>query len=224
MSSQNVPTPTVMPVDRAKWRAELHRSNFVNMSAQFEDVQSLGNVRTILIVGPGQGLDTAMFRWRGYAVTTFDIDDTMEPDVIGSVHDLSMFSDAQFDVVIASHVIEHMAVPYLDRALGELARVARHALIYLPVYGRQMQLRFIPGVRNLDLSFVFDVFNFMDKPDGLTPRYSAGQHFWGLGMPVFRRRDVLRRLAQSFEVIRHYRNADWTVSHNFVLRSRRHQT
>jgi SAM-dependent methyltransferase len=223
MTKQNVPAPTVMPVDRAKWRAELHRSNFVNLSAQFLDVQRLGDVRTILIVGPGQGLDTAVLRWRGYDVTTFDIDDTMQPDVVGSVHEMTMFGDAQFDVVIASHVIEHIAVPYLDDAIAELARVARHAIVYLPVHGRQLQFRLIPGFRDLDLSLVFDLFNFLHKPDGLTPRYASGQHFWELGMRGFRRRDVTRRFAAHFDVLRDYRNADWPISHNFVLRSRRHK-
>lgn len=222
MDRDKVPAPAVMPGDRKAWRRELHRSNFVNAYTQFADVQLCGDLSTILIIGPGQGLDTLVFRWRGYDVTTFDIDETFEPDVIGSVHDMPMFRDAQFDVVIASHVIEHIAVPYLDPALAELARVARHAVIYLPVHGRHLQLRVLPGFRNLDLAFNFDVFNYLHKPDGTTARYSANQHFWELGMRGFRTGDVLRRLEKQFELIRHYRNPDWPMSHNFVLRSRRH--
>jgi hypothetical protein len=222
MDRENVPAPTVMPGDRKAWRKELHRSNFVNAYTQFADVQRCGDVSTILIIGPGQGFDTLVFRWRGYEVTTFDIDETFEPDVIGSVHDMPMFRDAQFDVVIASHVIEHIAVPYLDPALAELARVARHAVIYLPVHGRHLQLRVLPGFKDLDLAINFDVFNYLHKPDGTTARYSANQHFWELGMRGFRTRDVLRRFEKQFELIRHYRNPDWPISHNFVLRSRRH--
>jgi len=221
-SDDRVPAPAVMPLeDREQWREELNRTNFVNAYCQYDDLRRLGDVRTVLIVGPGQGLDTAVFRWRGYAVTTFDIDATFRPDVIGSVHDLSMFEDAQFDAVIASHVIEHVAVPYLDSAIAELARVARNAIIYLPVHGRKMQLRVMPGFRDLNLSFVLDVFNFFHEPDGLTARYNAGQHFWELGMRGFRLADLLRRFEPHFELLRHYRNADWPLSHNFVLRSRR---
>lgn len=221
MKKDEVPLPTVMPLDRKEWREQLSRSNFVNTYAQYMDVRRCGDVKTILIVGPGQGLDTAVLRWRGYEVTTFDIDETFEPDVIGSVHDLSAFGDAQFDVVIASHVIEHVAVPYLDSAISELARVARHALIYLPVYGRKIQFRFLPGFRDLDFSFIFDAFNYFHKPDGLRARYNAGQHFWEVGMRGFRVKDILRRFAPHFEVLRRYRNPDWPLSYNFVLRSRR---
>ncbi len=221
-NERGVPAPTVMPVDRERWRAQIHRSNFVNSWCQYRDVQSCGDVRRLLVVGPGQGLDTAIFRWAGYEVTTFDIDETFRPDLVGSVHDMPMFGDAQFDVVVASHVLEHMAVPYLDRALAELARVARHAVVYLPVHGRQVQLRFVPALMNLEFSFVLDVFNYLKRPDGVTPRYAEGQHFWEMGMRGFRRRDVLARFAPHFEVLRHYRNPDWPVSYNFVLRSRRH--
>jgi len=218
--SCKVPAPTVMPVDRKQWAGELHLCNFINTSYQYRDLQKCENVRSVLIVGPGQGLDTAVLKWRGYEVTTFDIDGTFEPDCLGSVHDMPMFSDGQFDCVIASHVLEHLAEPYLDTALGEIARVGRHALIYLPVSGRHCQLRLIPGVKGIDLSFVLDVFNYFDKPDGVTPRYCQGQHFWEIGRRGFRTRDLLRRMSAFFEVLDYYRNRDWHPSMNFVLKSR----
>src|SRR6266699_6004806 len=125
--AKKISQPGVMPIDREMWAKELNLSNFVNSSYQFRDVQSCGDVHTILVIGPGQGLDTAVFRWRGYEVTTFDIDNTFRPDVIGSCHETPMFLTGQFDVVIASHVLEHVPVPYLDAALAEIARVGRFA-------------------------------------------------------------------------------------------------
>ena len=214
------PAPAVMPVDRAQWKRELHLSNFTNTYYQYRDVQRCGDVRRLLIIGPGQGLDTHVFKWRGYDVTTFDIDDTFGPDVLGSVHDMHMFGDREFDVVIASHVLEHLAVAYLDRALDELARVARFALIYLPVAGRHAQFRAIPGFRHLDLSVVVDLFNYFARPAGVTSAYCQGQHFWEIGRPGFTVREVRNRMARRFEIVDDYRNRDWTPSYNFVLRSR----
>jgi hypothetical protein len=57
------PAPTVMPLDREQWRRQIHRSNFVNSYYQYRDIQSCGDVKRVLVVGPGQGLDTAVLRW-----------------------------------------------------------------------------------------------------------------------------------------------------------------
>lgn len=220
-SERTVPGPAPMPLDRERWRSELNLSNFVNTYYQYRDLQRLPGCRSVLIAGPGQGLDTQVLRWRGYDVTTFDIDETFQPDHVGSVHDLSIFADARFDAVIASHVLEHMAVPYLEPALRELARVARFSLVYLPVHGRHVQTRFVPGIRGWDFSFVIDLFNPLRKPDGVTARYMQGQHFWEMGMRGFRLKDMLRRFESHFEILSSYRNRDWLPSHNFVLASRR---
>lgn len=215
----DIPNPTVMPIDREEWFCKLHLSNFVNTYYQYRDLQTLETVSRLLVIGPGQGLDTQVLRWRGYEVTTFDIDDTFKPDVIGSVHDLSMFADAHFDAILVSHVLEHLAEPYLDTALAEIARVGRYALIYLPVAGRHCQFRFQPGFKGIDVSFIVDLFNRFSKPDGVTPKYCGGQHFWELGMRGFRIVDLIRRFNRNFEVLHHYRNRDWNPSHNFILRT-----
>lgn len=213
----NIPAPTTMPVDRDEWEKQLNLSNFVNSYYQYRDLQSLEDCRRILIVGPGQGLDTAILKWRGYEVQTFDIDETFNPDLMGSVHDLSAFSDKQFDAVIVSHVLEHLAEPYLDVALREISRVSKYALVYLPVHGKHVQFKLYLGSRGY--SFVVDLFNYFKKPDGVTARYMAGMHFWEIGMRGYRVSDLASRLSKHFNIINSYRNQDWMPSYNFVLKS-----
>ncbi len=219
MSKVKPPAPAPMALNRQEWAKQLHLSNFVNTYYQYRDLARLNGCRKLLIVGPGQGLDTCVLKWRDYDVQTFDIDETFKPDHIGSVHDLSRFTDAEFDAVIASHVLEHLALPYLDQCLAELARVARYALVYLPVYGRHAQLRLIPGFGGFDWSLIADIFNWRERPDGVTQRYTAGQHYWEVGMRGFRVRNLVSRFSDHFEVLDSYRNRDWLPSHNFVLRS-----
>lgn len=222
MSDTPVPPcePSVMPVDRDAWMQQLHLSNFVNAYYQFRDLQRFDPCRKVLIVGPGQGLQTAVLRWRGYTVVTLDIDDTFKPDVLGSVHDMHMFSDTEFDVVIASHVLEHLPLRYLDAALAELARVASGALIYVPAAGRHVQARLQPGFRDIDLSVTVDIFNFFHRPTGEQPRYCQRQHYWEAGMRGFRASQLKARFGRYFDVVDVYRNRDWNPSLNFVLTRR----
>lgn len=215
-----IPAPSVMPGDRQKWLAELPLSTFVNAFYQHRDLGRLGKVKSVLMVGPGQGLASEVLKWRGYQVTTLDIDESFRPDVTGSVHDMRVFPDKAFDAVIASHVLEHMAEPYLDPALKEIARVGSYALIYLPVHGLHLQLRFRSNFRDLDFSLIGDLFNYFARPVGLMPRYMDGQHYWEIGMRGFRKRDIVRRLSEYFDILDVYRNRDWLPSQNFVLRAR----
>jgi Methyltransferase domain len=214
------PRPEKMPVDMAAWSRQLHASNFANAYAQYRDVVEIGNVSRILIIGPGQGLDRAIFIWRGFEVVTFDIDDRLSPDVIGSAHDLSMFPNKSFDVVIASHVLEHLPPAYLDTAVSELARVAHHALVYLPFPPRITSVRTTPGFKGWDWIFAIHLFNPLIRPDPNRPRFSAGQHYWEVGRPGYSRRQVAARLRRAFDVRSVYRNPDWPVSINFVLTAR----
>lgn len=211
-----------MPMDRNQWAKQLNLSNFVNAYYQYRDLQALPNCQKLLIIGPGQGLELCVLSWRGYEIQTLDIDEVFRPDHVGSVHDLSRFSCAEFDAVVASHVLEHLALPYLDRSIEEISRVARHALIYLPVRGRHAQLRMIPGFSGYDWSFIADFHNWFRSTDGLRPQYMNGQHYWEIGMRGFRVRDMITRFSRHFEVLKTYRNKDWLPSHNFVLRSKQH--
>lgn len=213
-------SPSVMPVDREEWARQLNLCNFVNAYYQYKDVQSCGDVKKILIIGPGQGLDTHIFKWRGFEVTTFDIDETFHPDVIGSAHDLSMFGDKSFDVIIASHVLEHLPVPYLDQCLAEFARVGAYSIVYLPVAGRHFQFQAKLDVKGINLSFMFDLFNYLHKPDGVTARYCQGMHYWEMGMQGFTSGALAKRFSEHFNIVKRYRNKDWNPSYNWVLKSK----
>ena len=79
--NKDIPAPSVMPIDRKTWAGELHLSNFVNTYYQYRDLQLCKDVKKLLIIGPGQGRDTQVLKWREYEVTTFDIGATLNSDV-----------------------------------------------------------------------------------------------------------------------------------------------
>jgi hypothetical protein len=217
MSEPNVPAPAAMPVDMQKWLSELHISNFHNAYYEYRDTRTcIGDRGKVLVVGPGQGLGVAVLRARGYEVTTYDIDPQVGADQTGSVHEMKAFGDGQFDLVIASHVLEHMSWALLDAGLRELARVARFALVYLPFAGRHIDLSLaLPREFHLRLNLPM----FWHRPSLTQPRFAEGQHFWEIGVWGVSRRTVRRAMEKHFEVRDIYQNPHWLGSMNFVLQS-----
>jgi len=54
-------------------------------------------------------------------VQTVDIDAEYQPDHVASVHQMDMLADGQFDVAVASHVLEHLPFSLFRASLAELA-------------------------------------------------------------------------------------------------------
>jgi len=209
----------LMALDRLEWARRVDMSNFVNAYYQLRDVGRCGAVQKILIAGPGQGLDRLVLKWRSYRVTTLDVDPIFRPDILGSVHRMGMFRDGEFDVVIASHVLEHLPPSLLDDALREVARVGRYALIYVPVHGIHLQLRVRSSYRNMDRSCIVDLHSPLASPSDRIAAFMDGNHFWEIGVPGYGLKSFANRLRVSFEILDSYRNPDWLPSYNFVLRS-----
>ena len=53
-------------------------------------------------------------------------------EVQGDVRNMHMFSDKQFGSAFCSHVLEHLPPEDVDKAIGELTRVAHYAVILYP--------------------------------------------------------------------------------------------
>lgn len=65
------------------------------------------------------------FRITRWDEVRYDIDPAAEPDVLGSITDLSAFDDAAFDAVWSSHVMEHLFSHQVPQALSEFRRVLK---------------------------------------------------------------------------------------------------
>ncbi len=220
MPEPPIPAPRPMPVDKEKWLSELHLSNFHNAYYEYRDTRRcIGDKGRILVVGPGQGLGLTVLRSRGYDVTTYDVDADMKPDHLGSVHDMSLFVDRAFDLVIASHVLEHMSFSLLDTALRELSRVARHAIVYLPFAGRHIDLALVRRQSTHEHHLLVNFPPFWRRASQTEPLFAGGQHFWEIGVRGISVRSIKRAMSRYFDLLECYQNPHWLVSMNFVLRS-----
>lgn len=193
------------------YRERLGLTNFVNASYQIQDCLRF-NPKRVLIIGGGVGLESAILRHFGIDVTLVDIDPMLNPDVVSSVDDLSMFDDKTFDVVIASHVLEHLPFEYFRQACKEISRVGRYTLIYLPFACLVPEIKFAvePLFRKtfrVRISLFWKKYKF------------NGSHYWEIGVRGYSLSRIRKQLAEFFFIIEAYHNWDWRYSYNFVLKA-----
>lgn len=110
------------------WSREYNsKDRFASFWHQIDEVLAFEPV-TVLEVGPGAGLVTWALRRAGIDVTTLDLDESVKPDLVGSVTELPL-DDNAVDVVLISEVLEHLPFVDAERALAEIARVTRKGVV-----------------------------------------------------------------------------------------------
>ena len=76
----------------------------------------------------GSGPKTKMnipAEFRDYEETRLDIDESVSPDVIADMRDLSVFDEGSFDLIYSSHNIEHLYTHEVVSTLQEWRRVLK---------------------------------------------------------------------------------------------------
>lgn len=212
-------TPQPMPVSAKEYSAKYSLINFINAYYQIRDCMQY-SPSTILIVGVGVGLEAILLREKfGLQVSTFDIDPGFKSDYVGSVHSMEVFRDQQFDVCIVSHVLEHLPFKYFEPSLKEVARIAKHAIVYLPYGSRHLEVKFIRAQREKEYSIKCTIPRFKII-DGTKPELCGGEHYWECGYRNFEVAKIKALISNYFILDNIYHNDDWHFSLNFCLTSK----
>jgi hypothetical protein len=149
-----------------------------------------------------------------------DIDPDCGADSSGSVHDMPQLWAGQLGVCMVSHVLEHLVFTYFEPSLAEVARVARHALIYLPYRVRHTEIKAIYAQREKKYALRF-LLSRLPSIDGTVPVLCDKTHYWECVYRDFEPRRIRSIIERCFTVDRMYHNHDWKFSLNVCVTSRR---
>ena len=166
----------------------------------------------VLEIGIGNGFLANYLRERGADLTTMDIDEDLDPDVVGSITDIP-FEEGSFETIACFEVLEH--IPYADflQALREMRRVANQYVIFsIPDRGHMYWLQMkVPFLGRINWTWSFQRFRSLDEP------LIKGEHFWEVGVQDY----TLERLTDDIEDVGYkiqktYRVTE-KVSHRFFV-------
>lgn len=154
----------------------------------------------VLEVGPGPGVFKGMAEIYGAKIVTVDWDISLQPDCVGDAEQLP-FNDRSFDIVVSFQTVEHLPYERALRAVGEMARLAKRAVV-VSVPDCRTQWRIdakLPLVGKFRIAFTPPKFSKRHQFDG--------QHYWEVGKKGYSQRRIIDdfeskglRLSQTYRV------------------------
>jgi hypothetical protein len=165
---------------------------------------------SVLEVGLGNGIVSAVLRNLGYSVKTCDINPALHPDLVGSLLDLpELLRGETFQAVLCAEVLEHLPWDCFDQCLHNLARATtRWVVIPLPRARRNLlQAHGRLGRWNFDLNWRFPSARILPE------------HHWEIGASrKTSLRSVIRAMQPHFTIEAHCRLACHPSHYLFLLR------
>ena len=144
-------------------------------------------------------------------VTTFDFDNSLEPDVLGDVRFLeNYFQPKAFDAVCAFQILEHLPYEYFCPVILQMGKITkRHIFISLPHWGYFVQFRF--WLKRWQYAYGRKI----------TRPYRwefDGQHYWEIGVRGYPLKNILGCLDTHIIVDKHYFCPDYPYHYFFECR------
>jgi len=186
---------------------------FVSYYFQIKEVLSF-NPSSVLEIGIGNNIVSDYLRRCGIDVTTMDIDESKNPDIVSDVRHLSNHLTKNYDVILCAEIFEH--IPFDD---------FKKVIQILPEYVNKGSVITIPrsGLR-FTVSFDFPLFHYKTLCVRLPFLYKkAEEHFWEIGyknIEKYSLGNIRKILASSFYIKRDYSEPMNPYHRMFVLQKK----
>lgn len=171
------------------------------------------NPKKVLEIGIGNGFVSKYLKERKLNIVTLDIDNRLNPDVVGSVLNIPL-EDNSFDVVACYEVLEHLPYENFGRALSEIFRVSNsYAILSLPDVSRVYRLYIqIPKVGTFK--------RLMPLPRIKIPIHKFdGEHYWEIGKAGYSLNRIIEDIQKAgFKIEKTYRIFENPYHRFFIAR------
>jgi SAM-dependent methyltransferase len=167
--------------------------------------------KSVLEIGPGPGTFKSIAHSMGLNVKTFDLDPDLNPDIVGSATSM-LIPNADFDVVCAFQMLEHLPYAEALKAFSEMTRVAsRFVVISLPDSRPVWRYRiFVPKLG------IFE--KLVSRPFWRPADHQFdGQHFWEINKAGYRLEKLVHDFSMHGKLVKTYRVVENPYHRFFVF-------
>lgn len=201
-------------VPREHYFAHIPKRRWISYWYQIKEVLET-NEKKVLEVGVGNKTVSNFLSNAGLDVTTLDHDESLNPDVLGDVTNLSNhFKPNSFGVVLCAEVLEHLPFEYFNTVLNDLNKVsAKYVVLSLPYIGIILPFRIkLPALKEINFNLKIPLFWKKHKFDG--------EHYWVIGKKGYGYGKIKRMLQYHFLIKKAYSPLEHPNHHFFILRKK----
>ena len=187
------------------------KERFISYWHQINEIISF-EPEKILEIGVGNGFTSKYLKDRNLNVITFDVEDELSPDVVGSVLKLP-FDSESFDVVACYEVLEHLLYSEFPKAMKEIHRVSRkYAVLSLPDVTTVYRI-------NIELPKIRPIKRLVNHPFHRPAQHAFdGEHYWEIGKTGYPLERIELDIRQAgLNIIKTYRVFEFYYHRFFVL-------
>lgn len=168
-------------------------SRWISYWNQITEVLKL-NPKTVLIVGPGDGVVKEVLKTYVDTVHTLDIAQDLNPDLVGSVSEVHTLIKEKYDVIICCQVLEHLPYSEFDKTLKSLKQSCNQLVLSLPYANINVVEFFFRLPRKI--SFYFNI---------VVPKFFKtwkfdGEHHWEIGSNGYRKSKIKNDISKHFKI------------------------
>jgi len=170
---------------------------------------------SVLEIGVGTGiLKTMLKSYLKLNYEALDANPNTNPDYVGTVLKMP-FMDENYDVVCCFQVLEHLPFEDFEKALAEIFRVAKKAVILsLPNDEKMLKIQVTHFWRGLSFRCPF----FLNSS-----KIRNKNHYWEINKKGYEAKKIIKLIQKiatkhSFFVEKEFRDTDNTYHHFFVLK------
>lgn len=173
-------------------------------------------VKSILLIGVGDGIVVNVLRGLGYDVTTFDFDDNLKPDIVGSVCDIDTLINKKYDCILCCQVLEHLPFDKFEEIIKKFSNIAKENVIISLPYNRIkifVSKIYTPIIH--DISFKVLVPKFWQLKYRME-KEGWGEHYYEVGIKSVSKKKIRKILNEYFDLINEYIPIE-NVYHRFYI-------
>ena len=170
------------------------------------------NSPKIIEIGKGNGFVSDFFKKAEFDFATFDINENLNPDIVGNILEFDNLIKVKPDIVVACEILEHLPFDMFEKSLLEISKVTtKYTIITLPefkkFFGANLQIR-LPKLK------VFSLPLFIKHRGN---KILGSGHFWEINYDVDSQRKNIETIIEKYFIIVEKGLFDTNPYHNYYV-------